>query len=339
MRQMLAAILILAGCTASAEARRPHPHKTTTTIAPTTTRATTTTKPPSDVAFFEDFTGDTMADFTRTFDWSVLNMWPRAGTGCCPLETWQGQHNEMCQGPDTERTLHHEVNRVNVPAPEFWLCAPGGPGTDHLMTTNGANDHFGVTAFSPKQSFMGNRVCWDVNLTESPGRRRWWEVQLLPADAVANARSLAEMGRANPGGYFDDTEQGTAFLSWGVGLNGTLMERPVPSNAIVVDFTEEKIEVYRGLNIVFFPGNSWETGVRYVTQDRATRAHHCLTDNGNGTLTISQQRGTQGAYVRTFLSSFPKPYRVIFSDQNYDAGKDGSLKSQTWHWDNIEVGQ
>jgi hypothetical protein len=312
--------------------------ETTTTLAPTTTRPTTTTttapppttttipRPPGSVLFFEDFTGDTMANFTSTFDWSVVDLWRGDAS-------WQGHHDMSCGGPTTERTLHHAPISNTDPGPEFWLCGPNGPTSDHLMTSNGDNHTFGITAFSPKPSFSGNQVCWDVNQTVSPGRRLWWEVQVIPAAAVTNARSLASLGLMVNG---VDFERGSAYVGWGIGIDGTYMKRPNPPTGIIFDFTEEMVRIWRGQTLMFNPGNGWEPGVRYVTTDRATRAHHCMVDNGNGTMTLTQQRGTE-TYTRTVPVSFPKPYRVIFSAQNYNAGKDGTASNQTWHWDNILV--
>jgi hypothetical protein len=334
---------------------RPHckPRPTTTTAAPTTTAvpttttttttttiaATTTTSPPGTL-FAEDFTGDTMADFTGRFDWSVADLARR------PSTPWQGQHDMMCHGPDTERTIvHGPAYDSSTPAPEFWLCAPGGLGTDHLMTTNGQDAVFGVTAFSPKQSFTGNRVCWDVNLTVSPGRRRWWEVQILPANYVSNAISLVRMGVSVQSA---DSERGTAFLAWGAGVGGTLQNRILPLNGLIWDYTEEINHVWRGNepdpNTAGFDVSQAATMIlnpdystRFVTTDRATRDRHCWTDDGNGTMTIRQARPGLPDFVRTIAGSFPKPFRVIFADHNYDSGKDGSLFSQTFHWDNILV--
>jgi hypothetical protein len=332
-------LVFAAGGDSAAQPCRPTPechHRPTTTLTPPA--GTSTTAPPG-VVFFEDFTGDTVTDFTSRFDWSVadLGLSERSST------PWQGHHNEMCEGPDTERTLVHGPISNTDPGAEFWLCGPGGPTTDHLMTSNGSNNVFGVTAFSPKSSFTANRVCWDVNLTVSPGVRRWWEVQILPASFVANAISMLQMGTINT----NSSERGTAYLAWGAGVGGTLMNRVVPVGGLIWDFTEENVQVWRGTETdpntagfgpspaeVVLPGLFTE---RYVTTDRATRAHHCWIDNGNGTMTVIQQRPGQPDFVRSFNGSFPKPYRVIFGDHNYDSGKDGSLASQTFHWDNLSV--
>jgi hypothetical protein len=297
---------------------------TTTTTTPVTT--STSIPPPVGVAFFEDFTGDTIDDFTATFDWSVVDLFRGNAS-------WQGHHDMACGGPTTERTLHHGPASNADPGAEFWMCGPNGPASDHLMTSNGDNHTYGITAFAPKQSFTGNRVCWDVNLTESPGRRLWWEVQLIPAAAVSTAQSLASQGLMVNG---VDFERGSAYVAWGIGIDGTYMKRPNPPTGLIFDFTEEMVRIWQGQRQVFNPGNGWEPGVRYVTTDRATRARHCMIDNGRGSMTISQQRGTT-TYTRTVPVSFPKPYRVIFSAQNYNAGKDGTASNQTWHWDNILV--
>jgi hypothetical protein len=314
---------------------------TPTTAPPTTgVTTTTTTVPPRGVLFAEDFTDDTIADFTQRFDWEVVDL--DRGSA-----SWQGHHNMACASPDTERTLRHGPISNTDPGPEFWLCGPTGPASDHLMTSNGDDHKFGVTAFSPKPSFNrsnAKRVCWDVNLTESPGKRLWWEVQLIPATAVANAKTLAETGQLFFG---HDFERGTARLAWGVGFGGTFQSRVVPAGSLVVDFTGEMIHAWQGPSTTgseqdmafapFPPGQPWNDSQRFVTQDRAFRSHHCMTDNGNGTVTFSEQRPGQPDYVKTFTATFPNSYRVIFSAQNYDSGKDESLSSQTWHWDNILV--
>jgi hypothetical protein len=314
---------------------------TTHTTTSTTISTSTTIPPPTGVAFFEDFTGDDMSSFTQRFDWSVADLGFSRSTA-----PWQGHHNMACEGPETERNLVHGPVSNTDPGAEFWMCGPGGPTTDHLMTSNGSNNVFGVTAFSPKQSFTARRVCWDVNLTESFGRRLWWEVQILPANYVANAIGMLEMGTING----SSSERGTAYLAWGAGVDATLVNRVVPQGGLIWDFTEEKVQIWRGrepnpnrgwgsepAQVIFNPGNGWEPGVRYVTKDRATRAHHCWIDNGDGTMTIGQQRPGQAEYVRTIRGSFPQPFRVIFQAHNYNAGKDGTASNQTWHWDNILV--
>lgn len=326
-------------CDASSTTTTSTPATTTTRPSTTTStssppQSTTTSTVPTASAFFEDFTGDTIGDFTARFDWSVVDL-DRSGRAAGGGTPWQGQHNMACMGPDTERTLTHAPISNTDPGVEFWLCGPAGPSSDHLMTSNGSDGTFGITAFSPKPSFTGSRVCWDVNLTESPGARRWWEVQILPAAAVANEKALADgggRGEGMVGGV--DFERGTAFLGWGQGVDGTFMKRPIPPDGLIFDFTVETVGVFQGKTAIV----PRDFNNRYVTQDRATRAHHCWVDNGNGTMTVTQQRPGRADYVKTFPGSFPKPFRVIFADDNYNSGKDGSLSNQTWHWDNIEVG-
>jgi hypothetical protein len=205
------------------------------------------------------------------------------------------------------------------------------------MTSNGDDHTFGITAFAPKPAFSratAKRVCWDVNLTVSSGRRLWWEVQLINANAVANERSLASKGLM-VGGV--DFERGTAYLAWGQSMDGTFMKRPWPADSLVFDFTEERVRIWKGQTDTFFA--PYES--RPVTEDRATRAQHCMVDNGNGTITFSQARAaglpSAPVYTRTVPGSFPDTYRVIFSAQNYNSGKDGTQSNQTWHWDNILV--
>ena len=334
-------VVFAAGGDSAAKPCQPTPechHRPTTTMTPPA--STSTTAPPG-VVFFEDFTGDDITGFTARFDWSVADL----QLGERNLTPWRGHHNMACENPTTERDLVHGSRTDNTnPGDEFWLCGPGGDATDHLMTSNGRNNVFGVTAFSPKQSFTARQVCWDVNLTASPGVRRWWEVQILPAHYVANAISMHQMGTIGS----TSADRGTAFLAWGAGVGGTLQNRILPLDGLIWDFTEEINAVWRGNepdpNTAGFDVSQAATrffrapySTRFVTTDRATRNRHCWTDNGNGTMTIRQARPGLPDFVQTVSGSFPQPFRVIFADHNYDSGKDGSLDSQTFHWDNISV--
>lgn len=303
-----------------------------TTLPPTSTVSSTTTSPPTTeppqgTLFSEDFTNDDIEDFKATFDWSVIDLW-RRNNG------WQGHHDMTCGPPNTERTLHHIQPPSNTdPGEEFWLCGPMGPQSDHLMTSNGDNGTFGITSFTPKQAFdrdTARRVCWDVNLTVSRGRRLWWEVQLVNAEAVAANRSLASQGLM-VGGV--DFERGTAFIGYGQGMDGTMMKRPWPADSLVFDYTEERVRIWKGQNSRFFEPYDH----RFVTEDRATRYQNCLIDNGDNTVTFTQERPS-GVYTGTATdASFPDTFRVIFSAHNYNAGKDGTQPFQTWHWDDIGV--
>ena len=93
--------------------------------------------------------------------------------------------------------------------------------------------------------------------------------------------------------------------------------------------------------------------------DKATRYTHCMTDNENGTITISQERpgdarestdcvrvpeeANRWRCTRTVSGDLPDgPVRVVFQDDNYDADKHGGTSTPsdpryTWHWDNIQI--
>lgn len=295
--------------------------------------------------FSEDFSGDTIADFTSRFDWEVVDLWRRVLDSSGQPITWPGHHNLACENPSTERRLQHHKPVSNTdPQDEFWLCG-GAVTDDHIMTANGENGTFGITAFSPKQAFTGRRVCWNSNVTVSHGRRHWFEVQLINATAVANERLLAEGGGKGEGMVAPgevDVERGTARLAWGHGMDGTFMKRPWPADSLVFDYTEELVHIWKGQSLRFL--SPWVE--RFAPEDRATRWRHCLIDNGNNTVTFEVQRPAGGPgtvnggtlYSRTATgASFPAEYRVIFSAHNYNAGKDGTQPHQTWHWDNILV--
>lgn len=66
---------------------------------------------------------------------------------------------------------------------------------------------------------------------------------------------------------------------------------------------------------------------------KAIRRPWSVTDNGDGTLTISYH-----VHRWTVPGSFPDgPFKVVFKDHSYTPLKDGPVVGFTWHWDNVIV--
>ena len=67
---------------------------------------------------------------------------------------------------------------------------------------------------------------------------------------------------------------------------------------------------------------------------KAIRRPFSITDNRNGTITVSYA----GFATYTVPGSFPAGgFNVVFKDHNYTPDKDGAPVGYTWHWDNIIV--
>ena len=277
---------------------------------PTTVPASPPTTPPVGFQFFEDFS--TEAGFRNRFATHVGNE-PRPerllpGLG---VLSWPGDHDLSCGAPTAQRTVH-VANHDEL----FWWCAPNGPDTGHVMTSMETSG-YAIVSFTPNQAFTNVRqVCWDQNLTDLGGGK-WSNVVIVPEGTYQrNAPRLdyvsAGFNDQNGPGGFNLQGNGEVF---GVKVfRGTMM-------------------MYRGDTTLFQSGDSWTAG-----NDRATRYRHCVTDHGNGTVTMSQARSA-GSVTYSAAGSFPPGrVRVIFQDDNYDTVKhSGRPGFVTWHWDNIEI--
>ncbi len=176
---------------------------------------------------------------------------------------------------------------------------------DHMMTSMGDVDGYSLVWFSPNQTFTNvRRVCWDVNLTNL-GNRQWWEVAIVP---VGERELFADVGAA------DLPEQGPGTMV--VKFNSINA-----SNKLALDDTDS--------------GETYDAG-----PDKATRYQHCLVDNGDDTVSVTQQRST-GTVTLTGSGSLPDgPVTVVFKDHRYTPDKSErsfDRPAYTWHWDNIIV--
>lgn len=278
-----------------------------TTTPPTTTQApTTTTQPPvAGVQFEEQFTNTDRSYFDSRFDVELVErtFFERPGS------PYMGDHNMDCGAPETQRTVH------NMSLDQIWLCAPGGdPAKGHVMSSAG-NSEYSYTTFSPKGTYTARKVCWRVNLTDSPGGRTWWEVAFIPSDVYDARPTFAYTSPDFPG-----SDGGNGF----------------PAGAVHVDFTQNNMELWTNGTTRNIRKNFWESGYQdteFHTTDKATRYLHCITDTAAG-LTLTQERPSGTVTWTVAGADLPAEYRVGFKAENYNAGKDGSA-NQTWHWDSI----
>jgi hypothetical protein len=307
---------------------------TTTTVAAstTTTAASTTTTVPSGG---DDFvaTFDTATDFFDRFDMGLSGAHPSVDPNY--IRQWEGDHNHACEGPLTSR----DVNLGQSPdfSELFWHCAPGGADTGHVMTSLNPLG-YAYLWFSPKGYFTNvERVCWDQNLTNLGGRK-WTQVSVstrAEVERVAAEQGELDLGFSHPG--FQDAGG--------------------PSTGVIP--TDQTVAVWQAFGTMHLYTANHEIGSNpdhfagYKIEDVATRYRHCMIDNGNGTITLTQENGTYsgdnsnpanlvGRHVRsaTLPGSLPDgQVKVAFVDANYDPPKDGEYDASqnTWHFDNIEV--
>ena len=285
---------------------------------------TPATNPPAQAApaevdpttpFEEDFFDPSMKDFLSVFDTEVhhRNLVLDYPAGHDFDGSWQGDHDMSCGPPDTQRTVSASEDGTDPEA--FWTCAPAGPESGHVMTSMGNVDGYSIVAFSPARRFAdASQVCWKVNLTDF-GARSWTEVLILPEEAFqANGGSMA---------YVDPDFETVA---------GPPAAFAFPDGAVAFDFFSHAIQIWTGRE----PG-VWDQFETFTTDDHAYRYEHCLVDNGDGTITATQERDG-GDRVVTVPGSFPDDARVLFKSHAYTPGKDGTAPSATWHWDDIRIG-
>ncbi len=266
---------------------------------------------PSGAAFAATFDGNTGLDaFDTEIHHRNLRLGDTSGHGFDA--TWPGDHDMNCSPPDQSRTVH-----AANPSESFYFCR------DHMMTSLGDIDAYSILSFSPKQVFSTvSRVCWDQNVTWSTLRgRQWTELVVRPAAELPGDGRMSHTNATFRS--VDDTA-----LAHGPTTVGVMLQGPAGAGAFYGGVERWYDDFYfqdtEGLN------------------SKAIRRQHCVTDNKDGTLTLSIDQGAAGTYSRSFAGSFPRNARVIFEDHKYTPNKrdDASAPpttSYTWHWDNIFV--
>lgn len=277
----------------------------TTTTQPTTTTSTTTTtttEPPGG-GFVETFTGNTGDErFVKgVFQRNVdVHNFHGASGG-----TWRGDHSMSCSGvgysTETTRSLSWQTSQSQAQR----VATAFYNCNDHMMTSMGDVDGYSVTWFKPDVVFNDvERVCWDVNLT-SMGNRQWFEVAVVP---VGEPELFSDVDAADLPDKGPNTD---VFIYNSLGAT--------------------KRAMFNG----FAFGPEYDAGT-----DKASRYQHCFVDNGNGTMSVTQDRGN-GAVSVTGAESLPNgPVTVIFKAHSYTPDKSEfpfTRPAYTWHWDNIVV--
>jgi hypothetical protein len=299
------------------------PPPPTSSPPPTLPPPTTPPTSPSGTKFTETF--DSAAGFYDRFDRGLSGAHPTVDPN--HIREWSGDHNHACEGPETARTVHLGSGYDQLEE-MFWHCAPGGdPAKGHVMTSLNPLG-YAYLWFSPNVYFNNVRqVCWDQNLTNMGGRK-WTQVSISTRAEVE--RVQAQVGRLDLG-----------FSHPGFQVDGGASTGVIPTNQTVAVWQFGGLQhlytggIELGTNPGYFPS--------YKIEDVATRYRHCMTDNGNGTITLSQENGPPDAkYVvsSTVPGAFPDgEVRVAFVDANYDPPKDGEYQpnQNTWHWDAITI--
>ena len=314
---LLAPMVLLSGCPQQcAPAPAPPPR-----AAPPAPPAP---PPPPGGQFLATF--NTAADFYNRFDTYTGN-YCTAGVTCRPegnggVASFPGDHNTACAAPTTQRTVSI-ANHSNL----FWHCAPGGDAAKGHIMVGLETSGYAITAFSPKQSFNNvARICWDVSLTNLGGGK-WFNVVIVPeATFVANPNRNPTRAAEKEGPYrLDYTSPGFNASD----APGDFNIQGGPTAGVKIFQNSLSVWTNNASDNFVWTGPGLSAG-----DDRATRYRHCITDNRNGTLTLTQHNRSH-----TFGGSLPRGrVRVIFQDDTYDSIKhDGRPGFKTWHVDNISI--
>lgn len=294
---------------------------------------TGTTPPPAGTQFQSTF--ETLSSFMDQFDMHTGNFCSAAyPPNCRPedisdsIKSFPGDHDMACQGPTTTRTVSIS-NHSNL----FWWCAPGNdPTKGHIMIgldTSG----YSIVSIAPKPVFTEvSEVCWDINRTDLGGGK-WFNVLIVPESLYLQHPNLNptraqelegpyRLDYTSPG-FNADNAPGDFNLQGGptFGLKMFRTELHLWTNNASDEF-------------VWSGGDGWVAG-----DDKATRYKHCMKDNGNNTITITQAsaNGTDTTVVNN--ASMPNGrVKIIFQNDDYDTVKHGGREGfKTWHLDNIII--
>jgi hypothetical protein len=255
---------------------------------------------------------------------------------------WEGDHNRDCAGPETSRDVQRGT--PTDLSDLFWYCAPGGDSAKGHLMSSFITFGYDVLSFSPKQYFTNvSQVCWDQNITFLGGRK-WTQVAIIRRADIEREMAEVEDWERQEGFTAGHLNLGFVHFDFRTGSPSNDVE---PSNpAIVTRQLLGGFEVSDAFNTLGSINGSADDAadgqidgyMKY--EDVAARFRHCMTDNGNGTITITRARPNGGTLTDTFAGSFPDgQVRVIFEDDQYDGPKDAEYDSgqNTWHWDNISI--
>jgi hypothetical protein len=291
------------------------------TSPPPTTTTTTTVAPPSGTQFSETFTSDQRA----RFDWRLQT------TVEPPQGDFIGEHDLVCNGPDTHRTVHQiplqwgtAYTNVDVTNSEMvWWCAPGNdPATGHMMTALDTGS-IATVSFTPKATFNNvTKVCWNQNMNNL-GEGKWINVFVIPAAAYSGdpAYGASSADENTPGAIPQRPPSGSVDFTW---LRGTIFANKWNSTG------------HQRTQYV------WMSNDDGMDPSPAPRFKICL-NSGMNQITVQRPGHLFGPAGRTDVyplgTTFPTgQVKVIFQDASYNPTKhNGFTDHLTWHWDDISI--
>lgn len=321
---------------------------TTTTATPTTTTTvpTTTTQPPS-TGFFEDFTDPASMGRFDTVTWArdnVLGGGLDTGVGfdADHAVVAGGNDPDNCTNPFSARFLGRPTADTVLiqPTDHVYRCAPGdNPAAGHMMVAQGSTSGYDFSAAWTQQTFSGaTEVSWDQNITNLGGRN-WSEVKIVPA---------SQWNPVRPPCAHPNVPCWASAAAGGTG-DGTVITA-VDTGATIMSWHNIRPRVRTAAG-EFKGSKAWQSGaIRQAMEAQwqastspVERFRHTLTDNGNGTITLSIDTRTADYGVQnvaTAVGSFPdEPFVVVFSTHDYSSSKgdESGYDGFTWHFDNIAV--
>lgn len=268
-------------------------------------------------AFLEDFRNPNA--YRERFDYGWSGEWNAGSMWGGNRNDWHADHGMKCENPNqTHRTIHLTSQQQAIDV-AYYHCTPeGNEDKAHVMTSVNT-EGFVTVWFSPKQIFRNvNKVCWDQNITDLGGGK-WTIVNFLTA---AEYNGKTDLGYTS----YDFPKGGGPSSPMGAAANG--------------------VKVFRGAMSSYTDGKLTGTLTGVTVTDKAARYQHCVTDNGNGTLTLTMAQPNSRTATRIVRGKIPDgDIRVQFGDDSYNPDKhlnhsgapENSTGLYTWHWDNIQV--
>lgn len=271
---------------------------------------------PGDLAFSEDFRNQ--HSYKERFDSGWSGEWNAGSMWGGNRNDWHADHGMKCENPNSShRTIHLTSQQQAIDA-AFYHCTPEGKEDKAHVMTSVNTEGFVTVWFSPKQIFRNvSKVCWDQNITDLGGGK-WTIVNFLTAAEYAGQTDL---GYTSP-----DFPKGGASSPQGAAANG--------------------VKVSRGAMNSYSNGKFHGALTGVTVTDKAARYQHCVTDNRNGTLTLTMAQPNNRSITRRVSGKIPEgDIRVQFGDDSYNPDKHlnhagapaNSTGLYTWHWDNIQV--
>jgi hypothetical protein len=301
------------------------------------------------VLFFEDFSDPASFDRFDTISWARDR---HLGGGLDEGVSFEGDHAPVaggndpdnCTGPFETRTLGRatKYTYTEEPTDHVYRCAPGDdPAKAHLMVAQGPTSGYDFAAAWTKETFSGaTEIRWEQNVTDLGGRN-WSEVKLVPAAnwnpvqppcSTTWVPCFTDVSVGGTGGeVISAADSGSVIVSWA----------RTPEVVTPVDQDDDTWHFRSWVPYSFGSARDLMEQEFGAFSSPAPRYTHILTDNGDGTITLSIDTQTEAYGVHeavTLNGSFPQDFHLVFATHDYTSGKsDGAYDGKTWHFDNISV--